>query len=765
MNSRAESYIRVAILVLSLSVVGTMAGLIGMHPVTGVVEGQIVKDGCQFQIYLRPPIEFAGPAGGADFEVHNPTKYRADIQVANAYGTQPCSWNAAVNQNWITLSQSNGTLQPEADTLVTVSINDRATQLSRGVHSGEITFTSRQDAHPNFSKKVKVILHAQEPCDLQVIGGTYRARALQGEIPAEISRATLNNGGDAPCRWQAHSDVSWLTVTPTAGTVLPRNPQQITIKANGGVANLVPTDYEATVRLQWRETHDEYQELEAVLEIDAPPCELHFDPGQRFEVAGKAGSTEFLPAQQIYLLGNHGGTPCFVWQAHHTARWLSVDDNTTIYPGNATEVLVRVNQGEAAEVRPGTYDNTITFGAGNQYARNGVQARLTVEPEDCRLQIVDEELFFIIKPEGLIQSETERLFRVTNDWKNEECYWSSESAVDWLTSVPDAGALAGGETTTVLAKIVQSDDFAKLDAGSHTATLGFKVASGTADEPIPVTVKIDCQAGVPCAYLHTSHTKTAVGKPADISLTLYNPHLPRPCDQPRKLGNDHAAPTPTPCIDDGSITAQLVAEVPSGWQVSIGNLTERCSGICNRSYTIVGGQQEFIELIAVPNNEGVFDFAATVYWGSNAGQSVADGESTDDRKFTKLRAEVKVAAQEVGDTPAQAVQQIATQAAPTLAPQAEPVSVSAVETATPEPDEPVLTESQIAQPSGGTTPAGSQGAWQGGISAQWLFLGIAVIVIVVVVAIVGAILVGFKMLANAQRRTPPSQSEPAAERE
>ena len=272
MNDRTDNRVMLIPLVKILTALSVMTALMALSGADAPASAQTPRGGCQFQIYLRPPIEFAGPAGGGDFRLHKPTRDRANIQVANAYGTQSCPWQASVNQNWVTLSQSSGTLQPEDDVAVTVSINDNATQLSRGVHSAQITFTSRQDPQPNRSKKVKVILHAQEPCDLQVIGGTYRARALQGEVPAEVSRATLNNGGDAPCEWQAHSDVSWLTVTPTSGTVLPRDPQQITIKANAGAAGLAaPVDYAATIRLQWRETHEEYQEIEARLDVDAPP--------------------------------------------------------------------------------------------------------------------------------------------------------------------------------------------------------------------------------------------------------------------------------------------------------------------------------------------------------------------------------------------------------------------------------------------------------------------------------------------------------------
>ena len=532
--------------------------------------------------------------------------------------------------------------------------------------------------------------------------------------------------------------------------------------------------------LQWRETHDEYKEIQAILEVDAPPCELHFASGQKFEARGKAGSTEFAPEQQKYVLENRGGTPCYYWQANGLPDWLEVNDEDTIYGKSQTDVVVRVKQSAAAQLRPDVYAQTVRFGAGNVSAEHGLEAFIDVDPLPCHLEVVEEDLYFRIQPEGLIQSETEQLLTLRNDWKNEQCHWKSESRVDWLTAVPDTGTLAGGDSMTVLAKIVQSDDFAKLDAGEHTENLGFSVAGGSASQPLPVTIKIDCDTTAPCAYLHTSHTKTEVLKPAEISLTLYNPTLPKPCDLPRSSDGDGASPTPTPCIDYGNITAQLIAEVPSGWEVGIGNLAERCSGICNRTYSIIGGQQEFIELIAVPNNAGIFDFAATVYWGE-ATEPAANGESTDERKSSKLRVEVEVTDPSAAIPPqvqqsqittsdavqaAQAVQQIPTQIAPTIASQLRSSAVAAMvpttaPAATPEPEAPAPISPQSTPPGGGVTSADDRRPADSGISMNLLLLAIGIGVI----AIVGAILGGFWMLRNAPRTSSQTQDESAPEGE
>ena len=471
---------------LFIAVIGFAVGIIETHGSLGVAEGQRVpRGGCQFQIYLRPPIEFTGPAGGFDFRLSNATRDGAGIQVANAYGTDHCNWNASVNQDWVTLSQASGRLSAEDDTTVTVGVNENATRLSRGIHWAEITFTSPQDPQPSLRKKIKVKLQAQEPCELQVLGGTYRARALLGEVPGEVSRATLNNGGDAPCHWQAHSDVSWLTVAPTSGIVLPRSPQYINIRANDGAKNLVPDDYEAVILLQWRETRDEFLEIKANLEVDPPPCELHFEPGQTFTANGKAGSGEFTPVQEKFVLKNQGGVPCYYWQATGEPEWLEIGgEDETIGGQSQTDVVVSINQRAAAEVRPGNYAQTVRFASGVASPEHGLSVSLNVQALPCHLEIVEKELYFSIEPEGQLQSALGKPLILRNHWTNAECHWKTESRHDWLTTEPSQGVVSGGGEVTVMAELRRTGALSELDAGDHSEQLGFVVENGTAGDPV-----------------------------------------------------------------------------------------------------------------------------------------------------------------------------------------------------------------------------------------------------------------------------------------
>ena len=96
-------------------------------------------EGCHFLMHLRAPVEFTGPAGGNDFELYRPTTHGADILLSNVYGDQPCNWHASTNQNWLDLSRNSGEIAGGDDTFITVSVNDRAQDLSRGIHKPEST--------------------------------------------------------------------------------------------------------------------------------------------------------------------------------------------------------------------------------------------------------------------------------------------------------------------------------------------------------------------------------------------------------------------------------------------------------------------------------------------------------------------------------------------------------------------------------------------------------------------------------------------------
>ncbi len=680
-------------------------------------------EGCHFLMHLRKPIEFTGPAGGADFVLYQETKYKANIYLSNIYGDQPCNWQASTNQNWLDLSRTSGQIAADDDTFITVSINGRAQDLPRGVHKAEVVLKSSQGRERKYPWKVEVIVYARIPCDLRVSGGTYKARVVQGSVPGHKGFANLTNVGDAPCHWQANSDRAWLTVMPASGTVSRDRPEHITISVNAGAANLVPDDYDATITLQWRETHYESLSIEAKLEVEEPPCELYFEEGQRFEAVGKAGSHAFTPANGKFVLQNRGGSPCFYWKAHYTAQWLLIEDEGTVPGGGGTaDVILQVNQEVAAELLPGTFEKHVQFGAGDKLADHGIIARLTVEPLDCHLEVAaGEGLYFRMEPAELNQGISEQLVTLTNDPKNATCHWEAVSLHDWINVEPPAGVLIGGESKVVAVKIIPDSTFDELGIGEHKASLEFSVTDGTAADMAPLTVQIECQPNKPCAYLHSSHIKTEIGKKATINLTMYNPL-------------------------DQSIKARLIAEMPSGWELESESFAERCGAICTGTYEIAPNAQDFIEIYAVPNNLGDYSFEATVNW------TMAKGGIGEGSEGITLRLPVEVTLPATGSA----------------TPQQPPATSTPIPTPTPEP---VAVATVV--PSSGEPPAGGQSGANppaddtvvGGIpNGRLLALGIAGAIALVVAGVFIALIVrlrpaaiDYDELAQAQERVRRSR--------
>ena len=668
-------------LVLFLSaIVAVAAAMLSVSP------SQAQSDGCQFLVTVRnpnAPIDFTGPAGGSNFALSDTSRNPAEIVLTNIYGSESCGWTLSPSQDWVSLNHSSGTLGPGEEFTVTVSVNNRASHLARGRHEAQIAIRSPQAARKtkggrtviHYKQSVDVVLFAQLPCDLTVSGGSYSARAEHGGVPQLYSVAKLSNAGDAPCDWQAHSDRPWLSVSPASGTIPGKGVGGFRIRANSGAAQLVPGDYDATVTLSWSETGPEVLGIEAVLEIDAPPCELHFAGGQRFEVRGKAGGMEFTPTHQKFVLENRGGTPCYYWQANGVPDWLEIVDEDTIHAQSQTDVLVRVNQDAAARLRPDVYPRKVSFSSGNVLASNGLDVSINVEPQPCHLEIEieEDELYFRIEPEGLLESETEKPITLRNSWKNRECHWSVESRHDWLTTEPSSGVLPGDSSVTVQAKIVRTTAIADLESGTHSVRLGFVVDEGTADEPADVEVRIDCKLDEPCAYLHATHTQAAIRDEVKINLALYNPM-------------------------ERDIVAQLRLMVPSGWNVESNAFAERCSGVCNQSYKISPGKQDFIELFATPNNPGAFEFTGSVVWEIDSPDGGND--PTELLKTSPLQLGINVAAPQGATATSGRAQP---QVAPTVSFTPTVIATPTIEpTASPEESAPITAASA---PPGSSAPA------------------------------------------------------------
>ena len=97
-------------------------------------------------------------------------------------GGSPLIWTASKNQNWITLSKTNGTLNPGASDTVTVSI-DNASGLPPGNYSDTITFVNTTNHQGDTTRSVSLTITSSSQITLTLPNVTCRAgRSFQESV-------------------------------------------------------------------------------------------------------------------------------------------------------------------------------------------------------------------------------------------------------------------------------------------------------------------------------------------------------------------------------------------------------------------------------------------------------------------------------------------------------------------------------------------------------------------------------------------------------
>jgi len=95
-----------------------------------------------------PDAGFSGPPGGP-FGALGVAQY-----TLKNVGQKPMNWRAAKTAFWLSLSTDHGVLEPAATTDVTLSLNEVALALSKGVRTDTVTFTNQSNGYGNTSRNV-----------------------------------------------------------------------------------------------------------------------------------------------------------------------------------------------------------------------------------------------------------------------------------------------------------------------------------------------------------------------------------------------------------------------------------------------------------------------------------------------------------------------------------------------------------------------------------------------------------------------------------
>jgi hypothetical protein len=171
-----------------------------------------------------------------------------DYLVENT-GTQSVSYTVTVNQSWVTLSNTGGTLSGGNAATVEVSINSNANSLAPGTYTATVTFTNTTNGVGNTTRTVTLTVAATT--GVLTVTPTYGyiwSMFRGGPVPGGTGPYTLQNTGGTSINWQATKTKIWLTISsPTSGSLAPSESTTKTLSINSNCLSLTEGSHYDTV--------------------------------------------------------------------------------------------------------------------------------------------------------------------------------------------------------------------------------------------------------------------------------------------------------------------------------------------------------------------------------------------------------------------------------------------------------------------------------------------------------------------------------------
>ncbi len=179
---------------------------------------------------------------------------------------------------------------------------------------------------------------------------------------------TLSNAGSAPLLWSAWKGESWVSATPSGGSIPAGGNVTVTVSINGGANALASGGYSDTVGFSNASNGTGSQTRPVGLAVAGPASQLEVTPAGALVSVGDPGGP-FSPTGVTYTVRNTGAGS-IDWTAAKTQSWVTLSPTGGALAAGATAtVTVSINSG-ANGLGVGTFSDTVTLtnttnGSGN----------------------------------------------------------------------------------------------------------------------------------------------------------------------------------------------------------------------------------------------------------------------------------------------------------------------------------------------------------------------------------------------------------------
>lgn len=409
-------------------------------------------------------------------------------------GGQALNWSATKTATWLTLSSpTSGTLAAGAQTTVTVSVNNNANALTANNYSDTLTFTNTTDGSGTTTRAVALTVNPPAGTLSVTPATAFSSSGNQGGPFAPNSQAyTLTNTGGQSLNWSAAKTKSWLTLSPTSGTLAAGATATLTVSINNNANALSAGTQTDTVNITNTTNGNGSTNRGVTLTISALPAAMSVSPATSYTPGGPQGGP-FTPASASYTVTNSGGQN-MTWTVAKTAVWLSLSTNGgTLAPGGSATVTVNLNS-NAEQLVTGNYGDTVTFT--NTTNGNGTATRavaLSITPPPGCLAVTPGDGLSATGSEGGPFGPSSKTYTLTNSG-GQPINWTAAKTKPWVTLSKASGTLAAGASDTVTVSL----NAAANDLGSavHNDTVTFTNTTNTCgNTPRPVVLSISPAGG------------------------------------------------------------------------------------------------------------------------------------------------------------------------------------------------------------------------------------------------------------------------------
>ncbi len=174
-------------------------------------------------------------------------------------GGQNLTWAANESITWLDLSSYGETIVAGAFFPVTVSINASANALLPGVYTGTINFVNEANGAEDTSRGVQLTVQAPSVGMLNVIPGTgliSSGPVNTGPFVPQSQSYTLSNTGSAPLNWSAISSQTWVTISPSSGSLGVGANTTVSVSINNIANSLASGNYSDIVNFTNTTNHN-----------------------------------------------------------------------------------------------------------------------------------------------------------------------------------------------------------------------------------------------------------------------------------------------------------------------------------------------------------------------------------------------------------------------------------------------------------------------------------------------------------------------------